>query len=192
LGLCDVSIWSIAELIFMTNLLLNEDKTMTTYDFTPLYRTAIGFDRLANALSNSARVDNGGYPPYNILSVDDDQYRITMAVAGFSEQDLSIVSEQNTLVVSGRLADDEQQDEAEYLYQGIANRAFERRFQLADHVKVTAARLENGLLHIDLARELPEAMKPRQIQINSSANSRLLDDEGSSDRADSNDQVKAA
>ncbi len=165
---------------------------MTTYDFTPLYRTAIGFDRLANALSNSARVDNGGYPPYNILSVDDDQYRITMAVAGFSEQDLSIVSEQNTLVVSGRLADDEQQDEAEYLYQGIANRAFERRFQLADHVKVTAARLENGLLHIDLARELPEAMKPRQIQINSSTNSRLLDDEGSSDRADSNDQVKAA
>ena len=165
---------------------------MTTYDFTPLYRTAIGFDRLANALSNSARVDNGGYPPYNILSVDDDQYRITMAVAGFSEQDLSIVSEQNTLVVSGRLADDKHQDEAEYLYQGIASRAFERRFQLADHVKVTAASLENGLLHIDLARELPEAMKPRQIQINSSANSRLLDDEGSSDRADSNDQVKAA
>jgi len=165
---------------------------MTTYDFSPLYRTAIGFDRLANALSNSARVDNGGYPPYNILSVDDDQYRITMAVAGFSEQDLSIVSEQNTLVVSGRLADDEQQDEVEYLYQGIANRAFERRFQLADHVKVSAAHLENGLLHIDLARELPEAMKPRQIQINSSANSRLLDDEGSSDRADSNDQVKAA
>jgi len=165
---------------------------MTTYDFSPLYRTAIGLDRLANALSNSARVDNGGYPPYNILSVDDDQYRITMAVAGFSEQDLSIVSEQNTLVVSGRLADDEQQDEVEYLYQGIANRAFERRFQLADHVKVSAAHLENGLLHIDLARELPEAMKPRQIQINSSANSRLLDDEGSSDRADSNDQVKAA
>lgn len=169
---------------------------MTTFDFSPLYRTAIGFDRLANALSNSARVENGGYPPYNILSVDENQYRITMAVAGFSEQDLSIVSEQNTLVVSGSLANTEQdQDQQqEYLYQGIANRAFERRFQLADHVKVTSARLENGLLHIDLARELPEAMKPRQIQISSASGSRLIDNErdAKAAAADGSDQAKAA
>ncbi|MBU1187643.1 MAG: Hsp20 family protein [Gammaproteobacteria bacterium] len=168
---------------------------MTTFDFTPLYRTAIGFDRLANALSNSARIESGGYPPYNILSVDENQYRITMAVAGFSEQDLSIVSEQNTLVVSGRLADSDQNSDHEYLYQGIANRAFERRFQLADHVKVTKARLENGLLHIDLARELPEAMKPRQIQINSSTGSRLIDNENAAASAtdsDSSTQSKAA
>ncbi len=156
---------------------------MTTFDFTPLYRTAIGFDRLANALSNSARIENGGYPPYNIVSVDEDKYRITMAVAGFSEQDLSIVSEQNTLIVSGRLADSEQNNDQNYLYQGIANRAFERRFQLADHVKVSAARLENGMLHIDLVRELPEAMKPRQIQINVSDQSRLIDGERESDEA---------
>jgi len=168
---------------------------MTTFDFTPLYRTAIGFDRLANALSNSARIESGGYPPYNILSVDENQYRITMAVAGFSERDLSIVSEQNTLVVSGRLADSEQDNEREYLYQGIANRAFERRFQLADHVKVNQARLENGLLHIDLARELPEAMKPRQIQINAATGSRLIDNEQDSGAvADSNasEQSRAA
>jgi len=168
---------------------------MTTFDFTPLYRTAIGFDRLANALSNSARAENGGYPPYNILSVDENQYRITMAVAGFSEQDLSIVSEQNTLVVSGRLADSELGNEQEYLYQGIANRAFERRFQLADHVKVASARLKNGLLHIDLARELPEAMKPRQIQINSASDSHLIDNdrdvESAAAKANSS-QVKAA
>lgn len=148
---------------------------MTTFDFTPLYRTAIGFDRLANALSNSARAESGGYPPYNIQSVDENQYRISMAVAGFSEQDLSIVSEQNTLVVSGRLAENDADKDQHYLYQGIANRAFERRFQLADHVKVTAAKLENGLLHIDLVRELPEAMKPRQIEISSSSGSRLID-----------------
>jgi len=169
---------------------------MTTFDFTPLYRTAIGFDRLANALSNSARIESGGYPPYNILSVDENQYRITMAVAGFSEQDLSIVSEQNTLVVSGRLADSDQNNDLEYLYQGIANRAFERRFQLADHVKVTQAKLENGLLHIDLARELPEAMKPRQIQINSSTGSRLIDNEqqdtGAVADSDASEQSKAA
>jgi molecular chaperone IbpA len=150
---------------------------MTTFDFTPLYRTAIGFDRLANALSSSARVDNGGYPPYNILSTGEDTYRITMAVAGFSEDDLSIVTEQNALVVSGRTSASDDDDDREYLYRGIANRAFERRFQLADHVRVTSARLVNGLLHIELARELPEAMKPRNIEITTGSATRLIDND---------------
>lgn len=137
---------------------------MNTFDLTPLYRTAIGFDRLADMLSNAARVDGNGYPPYNIESRGEDEYRITMAVAGFAEADLEIVSEQNTLTISGRKAegDDEQR---EFLYRGIATRAFERRFQLADHVRVETASLENGLLHIDLKRELPERMKPRTIAI---------------------------
>lgn len=136
---------------------------MTTYDLSPLYRTAIGFDRLADMLSNAARVDGNGYPPYNIESRGEDEYRISMAVAGFSEADLEIVTEQNTLTVSG--SKPESGDEREFLYRGIATRAFERRFQLADHVRVESARLENGLLHIDLKRELPEQMKPRRIEI---------------------------
>ena len=139
---------------------------MTTYDFSPLYRSAIGFERMANLLSNASRVEqSGGYPPYNIQSTGDDQYRITMAVAGFSESDLDITSEQNTLTVVGKR--DTGEDESNYLYRGIAERAFERRFQLADHVRVSGARMENGLLHIDLVRELPEAMKPQTIAIES-------------------------
>lgn len=140
---------------------------MNTFDLTPLYRTAIGFDRLADMLTNAARVDGNGYPPYNIEARDEDRYRITMAVAGFSRDDIEIVSEQNTLTISGRKADDEG-DNSEFLYRGIANRAFERRFQLADHVRVEAAGLENGLLHIELQRELPERMKPRRISIGGS------------------------
>jgi len=138
---------------------------MTTFDLSPLYRTAIGFDRLADMLSNAQRVEAGGYPPYNIEAHGDDRYRISMAVAGFAESDLEILTEQNTLVVSGSRADDAEQEEREFLYRGIATRAFERRFQLADHVRVISARLENGLLHIDLQRELPERMKPRKIEI---------------------------
>ncbi len=137
---------------------------MTTYDLSPLYRTAIGFDRLADMLSNASRVDGNGYPPYNIEARGEDRYRISMAVAGFSESDLDIVTEQNTLTVSGN-KETEDGDEREFLYRGIANRSFERRFQLADHVRVVTARLENGLLHIDLERELPEQMKPRRIEI---------------------------
>lgn len=138
---------------------------MTTFDLSPLYRTAIGFDRLADMLSNAQRVEGGGYPPYNIEAHGEDQYRISMAVAGFAEGDLEIVTEQNTLVVSGERAEDREQEGREFLYRGIATRSFERRFQLADHVKVISARLENGLLHIDLQRELPERMKPRKIEI---------------------------
>ncbi len=137
---------------------------MNTFDLTPLYRTAIGFDRLADMLSNAARVDGNGYPPYNIESRGEDQYRITMAVAGFSQDDIEIVSEQNTLTISGKKSDGDEQD-GEFLYRGIANRSFERRFQLADHVRVETAAMENGLLHIELRRELPERMKPRRIAI---------------------------
>lgn len=140
---------------------------MNSFDLTPLYRTAIGFDRLADMLTNAARVDGNGYPPYNIEARGEDQYRITMAVAGFSRDDIEIVSEQNTLTISGRKADEDSED-AEFLYRGIANRAFERRFQLADHVRVETASLENGLLHIELQRELPERMKPRRISIGGS------------------------
>lgn len=141
---------------------------MTTFDLTPLYRSAIGFDRLADMLSSAARTDsNTGYPPYNIAVLDEDAYRITMAVAGFSDDELNIETERNTLTISGQQAADGQGDEPEYLYRGIATRSFERRFQLADHVEVGEAKLENGLLHIDLKRELPEQMKPRKIAIHS-------------------------
>ncbi len=139
---------------------------MNTFDLTPLYRTAIGYDRLADMLTRASRADGGnGYPPYNIEAVGDDDYRITMAVAGFAENELNIVSEQNTLTVSGaqKPSDD---NEHQFLYRGIATRSFERRFQLADHVRVEHASLENGLLHIELRRELPEQMKPRTISIN--------------------------
>lgn len=138
---------------------------MTTFDLSPLYRTAIGFDRLADMLSNASRVDGNGYPPYNIEAAGEDQYRISMAVAGFSESELDIVTEQNTLTVSGQKAADDDQNDREFLYRGIATRSFERRFQLADHVRVVSAKLENGLLHIELKRELPEKMKPRRIEI---------------------------
>lgn len=148
---------------------------MTTFDFSPLYRTSIGFDRLASLLSSAQRVEqSGGYPPYNILAEDENHYRITMAVAGFGEGDLEITSEQNTLTVSGKRAEEEEEGDARFLHRGIATRAFERRFNLADHVKVTGASLENGLLHISLEREIPEAMKPRKIEIGS-AQARLID-----------------
>lgn len=133
-------------------------------DFSPLFRTAIGFDRLANTLEHAHRTDAGGYPPYNIELAAEDQYRITMAVAGFSEDELDLEVHQNILKVSG--VRKQEQDERKYLHRGIANRSFERSFQLADHVKVTGAELKNGLLNIELKREVPEAMKPRRIPIN--------------------------
>lgn len=158
---------------------------MTTFDLSPLYRTAIGFDRLADMLSNASRVEGNGYPPYNIESRGEDRYRITMAVAGFSEDELDIVTERNTLTVSGskREEDRAEGEEREYLYRGIATRSFERRFQLADHVEVDGASLENGLLHVDLKRELPEQMKPRKIEIGTDANSKVLEGNKESARA---------
>lgn len=136
---------------------------MTTFDFTPLFRTAIGFDRLARSLETAQRAEAGGYPPYNIEVCAEDQYRITMAVAGFTEEDLEIEVKENVLRVAGVRHDDGK--EHQYLHRGIANRSFERTFQLADHVRVEGAALKNGLLHIELAREIPEAMKPRRIEI---------------------------
>jgi len=133
-------------------------------DFSPLFRNAIGFDRLANTLEHAHRSDAGGYPPYNIELAAEDQYRITMAVAGFSDDEVELVVHQNILKVTGaRKAD---QEDRTYLHRGIANRSFERSFQLADHVQITGAELKNGLLNIELKREVPEAMKPRRIKIN--------------------------
>lgn len=141
---------------------------MTTFDFSPIYRSAIGFERLASLLSNASRIDQGqSYPPYNIEATGEDRYRITMAVAGFSEANIEITLEQNKLTVVGK--SEGQQDNDQFLYRGIAERAFERRFQLADYVRVTGARLQNGLLHIELQRELPEAMKPQRIKIEAGA-----------------------
>lgn len=141
---------------------------MTTLDFSPLFRSTVGFDRLSRMLESNMLTDQGNaYPPYNIVKLTEDEYRITMAVAGFGENDIEIVSQENQLVVQGRIA---QKDAAAaqgvtYLHRGIAERAFERRFQLADHIKVMAATLENGLLTVSLVREVPEAMKPRKIDI---------------------------
>ena len=143
------------------------------FDFTPLFRSTIGFDRLASLLESTARVDEAslGYPPYNIEKLGEDAYRITMAVAGFGEDDLAIETREQKLLVSGRRGGEEE-DEGSFLHRGIAARSFQRSFQLADHVKVSGAQLENGLLHIDLVREIPEAMRPRQIEITSGAPAR--------------------
>jgi molecular chaperone IbpA len=151
---------------------------MTTFDFSPLYRTSVGFDRLASLMSSATRQDQGNsYPPYNIRTTGEDHYQITMAVAGFSEDDIAITTEQSRLLVTGN-REDEAEEKGEYLHRGIATRSFERRFNLADHVKVVNASLENGLLYIDLEREIPEAMKPRTIKIGK-PKARLLDTEKS-------------
>lgn len=138
---------------------------MRSYDLTPLYRTTVGFDRMFDLLDNLGKSEATGYPPYNIERVDEDRYRVTLAVAGFSESDIDIELHENTLkIVGSRTEGDETRT---YLHQGIAGRSFERRFQLADHVKIDSASLVNGLLNIDLRREIPEAKKPRKIEINS-------------------------
>ncbi len=136
---------------------------MRSIDFSPLYRSAIGFDRLANLIESAASNGNAGYPPYNIEQLGDSDYRISMAVAGFTQEELELSFQENLLTVKGNKQAD---TERNYLYQGIAERGFERRFQLADYVRVKGADLKNGLLHIDLVREVPEAMKPRKIEIN--------------------------
>lgn len=141
---------------------------MATNELSPLYRTLVGFDRIANLMDQAARLDAApGYPPFNIEQVGEDQFRIELAVAGFSQDDLAIEFKQNSLVVSGQRKQPEAQ--RNYLHRGIAERSFERRFGLADHVRVADAKLENGLLTIDLVRELPEILKPRKIEIGTSA-----------------------
>jgi molecular chaperone IbpA len=137
---------------------------MNATDLSPLYRTLIGFDRISNLLDNAARLETGaGYPPFNIERTGDDSFRIELAVAGFAQEDLSVDFKENTLTVTGAKAPAGEQ--REFLHRGIAERNFERRFSLADHVRVTEARLENGLLTVELVRELPEALKPRKIEI---------------------------
>ena len=139
----------------------------TTTDFSPLYRSFIGFDHLAGLIDKASRADKqSSYPPYNVELLAEDQYRITMAIAGFAEQELDIESKQNTLVVTGTKTGNTSNAERKFLHQGIADRSFERKFQLGDHVKVIGAFIEHGLLHIDLEREIPEALKPRKIAIN--------------------------
>lgn len=133
------------------------------FDLSPLFRSSIGFDRIFDLLASRGWVDAvDGWPPYDISKTGDDDYRISMAVAGFSQAELTVTHEPNLLVVAGQKSDE---DDRHYLHHGIAGRAFERRFGLADHVKVAGANLENGLLTIDLRRELPEEMKPRRIAI---------------------------
>ena len=135
----------------------------TTFDFSPLFRSSVGFDRMLSALETASRVETvDNWPPYDIAKIGQDDYRITMAVAGFSQDELDITQEQNMLLISGQKAGE---DKGEYLHRGIAGRAFQRRFEVADHVRVVGASLVNGLLTIDLKREIPEEMKPGRIEI---------------------------
>lgn len=143
---------------------------MRNIDFSPLFRHSIGFDRMQQLLDSAARHDSSAtaYPPYNIEQTGEDGYRITMAVAGFSEAELDVTAKENTLVIVGKLGHDGDA-EVSYLHHGIAGRAFERRFELADHIKVAGAELINGLLQIELVREVPEEKKPKKIAINTKA-----------------------
>ncbi|MFN0024839.1 MAG: Hsp20 family protein [Parvularculaceae bacterium] len=140
---------------------------MRSYDLTPLYRTTVGFDRMFDLLDSVGKSEAAGYPPYNIERVDEDRYRITLAVAGFSERDIEIEAHESALRVTGLRTDGD--EGRTFLHQGIAGRSFERRFQLADHVKIDGASLVNGLLNIELRREIPEAKKARRIEINTVA-----------------------
>ena len=147
---------------------------MTTLDFSPLFRSTVGFDRLSRLMDSALRNDEAsGYPPYNIEALGENAYRVTLAVAGFSPEDLTITTQENTLIVSGKMKQPE--EGTQFLYRGIAGRAFERRFQLADYIKVTGAQLVNGLLNVELAREVPEAMKPRTIKIETAGNGKVLE-----------------
>lgn len=144
---------------------------MRSFDLAPLYRSTVGFDRLFSLMDQIGGFEQPtqSYPPYNIEKTGDNAYRISLAVAGFTETDLTIQAEENSLVIRGEKKVDAERAERDFLFQGIAARQFERRFQLADYVSVTAARLENGLLHVDLVREVPEAKKPRVIPIGEGA-----------------------
>ncbi|MCX7354834.1 MAG: Hsp20 family protein [Alphaproteobacteria bacterium] len=148
---------------------------MRSFDFAPLFRSTVGFDRLASALESSLSAEDSAfsYPPYNIEKTGEDTYRITLAVAGFGESEIEIVQHEDTLSVVGEKKGQNGQA-AQYLYRGIAGRAFKREFQLADHVRVTGASMDNGLLHVDLVREVPEAMKPRKIEVKRASGDKTL------------------
>jgi len=138
---------------------------MTTYDLTPLFRSTIGFDRMSRLLDSALKIDGSAqsYPPYNIIKTGENEFRISIALAGFRDDDVEVTTNQNVLTVRGRMGDEKG---VKYLHRGIAGRAFERRFQLADHVRVREAHLANGLLDVSLFRELPEALRPRVIPVN--------------------------
>lgn len=156
---------------------------MRATDFAPLYRSTIGFDRLFSMLDNMGSGEPAqSYPPYNIERTGENAYRISMAVAGFGEDDLSIESREHTLTIKGEKKATEEETTGEILFQGIASRAFERRFQLADHVEIRSANLENGLLHIDLVREIPEAMKPRKIAIGKAVGGKVVEGTKTTDK----------
>ncbi len=156
---------------------------MSRLDFTPYRRSTVGFDRLFDLLENQARANTGdNYPPFNIARSGEDNYRITLAVAGFRPQDIDITAQQNLLTVQGRKRDDVE-DGSELIHVGIANRGFERRFELADYVRVEKADLADGLLIIDLVREVPEAMKPKKIAVNGAATLTAVPDAKESDDA---------
>jgi molecular chaperone IbpA len=155
--------------------LLLEDMHMRHFDLSPLYRSTIGFDRIFSLLDQTTGPEVTTYPPYNIERTDENTYRITVAVAGFAEPDLSIEVKEATLTISGDKKPSTEAPKLEILHQGIAARAFVRRFQLADHVQVTGASLENGLLHVDLVREVPEAKKPRVIPIAANSQAKVLE-----------------
>ena len=155
--------------VFSAISLMKEDVNMLNYDLSPFYRSTVGFDRLFAMLDKAVGAEQSAptYPPYNIERTGENAYRITLAVAGFAEKELSVETRENTLTVRGSKEQSSKDEKREILYQGIAARAFERRFQLADHVVANGATCENGLLHIDLVREVPEVQKPRTIPISS-------------------------
>jgi len=154
---------------------------MTTFDFAPLFRTAIGFDRLARLMDTASAAEAPSYPPYNIEKTGEDTYRLTMAVAGFRPEELDLVVKDNTLVIAGKVTSNGQKGEV--LYRGIAGRSFERRFVLADHIVVDGADLQNGLLHVGLKRVVPETLKPRRIAIGSSPSAAVANDPQSAVKA---------
>ena len=149
---------------------------MRSFDLTPLFRSTVGFDRLADMLDSASQFDTGvSYPPYNIERYDENRYRISLAVAGFAEKDMTVEVKEGVLTVQGKREGDKESHEQRYLYQGIAGRSFERRFQLAENVEVKGAQLENGLLHIELERIVPEEKKLRRIAINAKPEGRVID-----------------
>jgi len=156
---------------------------MRTLDFAPLLRSSIGFENLNRLVDLASRGESDAYPPYNIEKLGDGTYRIAMAVAGFSRDELDLVVQENTLVVVGRANEAQEGQSREFLHRGIAKRAFERRFQLADTIKVTGASYENGLLNIDLVREIPEHKKPRRISIDGSGGQQGIDAPTEEERA---------
>ena len=152
---------------------------MRTFDLAPLYRNTVGFDRMAALLDRAMSAESGTqtYPPYNIEKTGDDAYRITVAAAGFADADLTVESREGQLVITGKKAPRAEEETARILHRGIAERGFERRFHLADHVTISGAHLENGLLHVDLVREVPEALKPRTIQIATGTEAKTIEAE---------------